>query len=153
MVTSQIQSISTQTSRRQQLPKLGGFPFFAILGILMICDILGVVMNLLITAGLGLSATVIGAIPGIPLAVIGYAGQLVIDVNAFLITFMYYWYNKVPLMETKKLATIGVSVIMEVMPFSSILPMMTTSFFVVVTIENLRRKSAIVDAIAGKAIR
>lgn len=143
-------SVSPQNNQSaKQLPKLGGFPFIAILGILIICDILNVVMDLLITAGLGLSATLIGAIPGIPLAVIGYAGQLVINLNAFLITFMYYWYHKVPLLETKKLATIGVSAIMEIMPYTSILPMTTISFFVVVNIENIRRKSGIIGVVTG----
>lgn len=144
---------SSVQNKGQQLPKLGGFPFFAVLGILLICDTLDVVMDLLITAGLGLSATVVGAIPGIPLAIIGYAGQLVVNFNAFLITFIYYWYHKVPIMETKKLATIGMGAIMELMPFTSILPMTTISFFVVVSIENVRRKSGIIGAIAGKAIR
>ena len=152
MATPQSQQTLRKISPVSKLPKLGGFAFFAIHALMIFADIMSVVMELFIAAGLGLTATLVGSIVGIPLAVIGYGGQFIVDVNAFLIAFLYYWWNHVPLMETRKLATIGVSAIIKVLPIIGGLPTATISFLVVVFIENARRRSGAIGALAGKAL-
>src|SRR3989344_9247750 len=139
-------------SQTQSQEKLGGVFWWLMLGLMGFSDIGTALCNILVTVGLSLTATVVGSIIGIPLAVLGYGASLLISLNAFMFSMGYYWTNKVPLLEARKLATLGVSVIIKGIPYGNLLPTLTISFVVVTLMENAKRGSGIIGAVAKKVV-
>jgi hypothetical protein len=140
----------------EQPQKLGGVFWWLMLGLMVISDVGCALSNLLIAGGTALTATALGAPVGIPLAILGWIGSSFLTFNAFMFSTGYYFMNKVPLMEARKLSTMGVSVIMKLIPFINILPTITISFIVVTMLENAKRGRGLlggtVGAIAQKAM-
>jgi hypothetical protein len=97
---------------------------------------------------LGLGAPV--AIPlGFSIAAVGWAGGALLSLNAFMFSTGYYLYNKVPLGEARKLATIGVSAIIKLIPMINMFPTLTISFIAVTVMENMKRGKGIFGGVVG----
>ncbi|MDO8520790.1 MAG: hypothetical protein Q7S52_01615 [bacterium] len=145
-------SAQEQAGESAGLPKLGGVAWWLMLGLMIGSDIGSVLCGLLVTAGIGLSAALVTAPIGIPLAVVGWAAGVLVSFNAFMFSMGYYLFNKVPLMGARKLATMGVSAIIELIPMVSMLPMLTIAFLIITITENMKRGSGIVGKLAQKVI-
>lgn len=130
------------------LPKLGGVFWWLLLGLMIASDIGSIVCDLIIAGGTALTATAVGSVVGIPLAIVGWVGGVFLAFNAFMFSTGYYLLNNVPLMEARKLATMGVSAIIKLIPMVNLLPTLTISFIVVTIMENTKRKGGIVGKIA-----
>ncbi len=139
---------------------LGGVTWWLILGFMIISDIGSVLCNLIVTTGVtiaaaGTAATLgLGAIIAIPLGVsisgVGWLAGFIVSLNAFMFSMGYYFFNGVPLMGVRKVATVGVSAIIELLPWVSALPMLTISFLIITITENMKRGKGIMGGVAGK---
>ena len=138
---AQRSSVATQPQGGGQ-KALGGFTWWLLLAL----------CNVLVTAGIGLTATVAGSIVGIPLAAFAWIVGVLVSFNAFMFAMGYYLFNKVPLMGARKLATQGISIIIELIPLVSVLPMMTISFLIITITENLKRGKGMFGGVAGKVV-
>ena len=126
-----------QAEESAGLPKLGGVAWWLILGALATIDLVGLALSLGLTSlGVGISATVVGIVIGIPLAMLGWAGSLFLTVNALALTIGYLVANKVPLLGARKLAIWGTSVIIEAIPILSALPTAALSFVIITVTER-----------------
>ena len=139
-----------QEGESEGLPKLGGVAWWLLLGLMILSDIGSVISNLLVTAGIGLAGAVVTAPIGIPLVVVGWIAGVLISFNAFMFSMGYYLFNEVPLMGVRKLATMGVSAIIELIPWVNILPMLTISFLIITITENVKRGHGILGGVVGK---
>ena len=140
--------------------KLGGVYWWLLLGLMIMSDIGSVFCQLLVTAGLGIAGSTgiitlgIGAALGFGIAAAGWAAGALVSFNAFMFAMGYYFFNKVSLMGARKLATIGASAIIELLPLIGLLPMLTISFLVITFVENAKRGAGggIIGTVAKKAL-
>jgi hypothetical protein len=119
---------------------------------MLFSDLICIIAAILVSAGMGLTATVAGAVVGIPLAAFAHGVSLLTSFNAFMFSTGYYLYHRVPLMEGRKLATWGVSAIMKVFPYSNLFPTLTFSFVLITFMENAKRGSGIIGKVAQTAV-
>jgi len=144
--------MATQEEAPQQPQKLGGIFWWLLLGLMIVSDIGCIIGNLLITGGLALTATAIGAVVGLPLAILGQAMSMFLSFNAFMFSTGYYVMNKVPLLEGRKIATMSVSAIIKLTPYVNLIPALTISFVAVTFMENAKRGSGIIGAVVRQTV-
>lgn len=140
---------------------LGGIAWWLLLGLMIMSDLASVICSFLVTLGLGIAgagtASIIAAIAALPLgggiALVGFLAGLFVTFNAYMFASGYFIFNHVPLMDAKKLATMSISAIIEMVPILSVLPMLTISFVAVTILENLKRGKGIVGGTAGKVVK
>lgn len=134
--------------------KLGGIFWWLILGCLIMIDTASVILSLVVEGiGVGVSMTVVGIVIGIPLALLGWAGGIFLTANALLLSIIYFLQNKVPLLQARKLATIGTSALIEAVPILSALPTASLSFIVVTLFENMKRGKGALGGITGTIVQ
>lgn len=130
--------------------KIGGMVWWLLLGMFVFFDLMSILLNILIAVGTGLSATVVGAVVGIPLAILAEGGDIFLIFTALLISNTFFWLNGVSLLGVKKLVTMFMSVIIEFIPIVSILPSASISFILITMFENSERKGGVLSALARK---
>ena len=151
-----------QDTESGKLPKLGGIYWWLLLGLMIASDIVSALANLLVLLGLGIAGEGsivtlgIGAIVALPvgfsIAAMGWVVGVLVSFNAFMFSTGYYLFNKVSLLGARKLATMGVSVIIEFIPSANALPMLTIAFLIITFTENAKRGSSILGSVVQGAI-
>ena len=146
----------------QALKKLGGFFWWFLLGFMVMCDLIGILGSAIVS--LGMAAAAAGTVAtfglasalvlpvGFSVAAVGWLLGVFFTFNAFILSTGFYRVNNVPILEARKLATIGLSVIIEAVPYANILPMITISFVLITLMENAKRGGGIIGAVAQKTI-
>lgn len=102
--------------------------FWLVAGIEAAKDSLDVVWDTLIGVGIGLTATAVGAVAGIPIAVFALGMSWFISFTVFIITMVYFVYTKQSVV--LRLVIISISTIIGMIPVLKILPEATAGFFV-----------------------
>lgn len=165
---TQVGSLAARTQRRMrgaqqdsvvvEVPKekLGGFYFWFVAGIAMIKDIVvDPVMGFLVTAGLGVSTTIVGSVIGLPLAGMAWLIKILYLVMFFMAA-SFYFMNHGGVHEslrTVKLIIWVLGGITAVIPVVSSLPEATFMFFSVAYLENKMRSSETVSEIVHTTMR
>jgi hypothetical protein len=100
--------------------------FFLVLGLAIIKDLVDLMSHALSALGMGLSATVLGAVVGIPLVVISWVVSFVFGlfVNGLIAAYFFSTGQGV----SRRLAVQSIGFIMEMVPFVSLLPLTTATF-------------------------
>gem|GEM_PF-4798877 len=124
--------------------------FWLVGGIEISKDLLDLVWGLLESLGVGLSATGVGAVVGIPISFFAIGMSWLVSLTVFIITMVYFIYTKQSVL--LRLVIISISTIIGMIPGLNILPDATIGFFVaafVGTIAKVGKK--IIGGVAGGA--
>lgn len=130
--------------------KLGGVFFWMTAGLAILKDLVVDPLALAGQAtGLAMSATVIGAVAGIPLWLVSWGGKIFFGLTVTLICYVYFWTHG-GLHGSAKIKRLGVLILCfmtSLIPLAELLPEATFLFFFVATVENtIRRDNLIAHA-------
>lgn len=102
--------------------------FWLVAGIEIAKDLLDLIWDALDAVGVGLSATVVGSVVGIPISVFSIGMSWLMSLTVFIITMVYFVYTRQSVM--LRLVIISISTIIGMIPMLNILPDATAGFFV-----------------------
>jgi hypothetical protein len=115
-------------------------------GIVLILDLVSILCELILLAGVGISATGVGAIVGLPLAGVAWLIQALAGTTATVVSVSYFWINKVRMTPTKILLH-GMAFILNKVPILSFIPMNTIAFVATTLEENSKRKGGLIGGV------
>ena len=124
--------------------------FWLVAGIEIGKDLLDPVWDAIAAAGIGLTATVVGSVVGIPLSVFAIGMSWLVSLTVFIITMVYFIYTKQSIL--LRLVIISISTIIGMIPALNILPDATIGFFVAAFAGAIAKMgNKLVGGIAGGA--
>lgn len=124
--------------------------FWLVAGIEIGKDLLDPVWDALIAAGVGMTATVVGSVIGIPLSVFAMGMSWLVSLTVFVITMVYFIYTKQSVL--LRLVIISISTIIGMIPALNILPDATIGFFAAAFVGAISKiGSKLVGGITGGA--
>lgn len=122
------------------------FAFFFVVGLAIMKDIVvDPALDLLFSGGLALTATVAGAVLGLPLAIIALVGKLAMSGMFLACAGLYFWMHGgvSSARTTSRFMLMGVGTLAESFPVLSILPITTLTFVGVVMLQHAADRSPI----------
>jgi hypothetical protein len=132
---------------------LGGFMFWFVLGIAIIKDIaIDPLCEILITGGLGASATAIGTVVGVPMIVIGWVIKCVTLATFYILATLYFSVNGGihTSIRVARLILWGLGGIGEFLPVVGMLPLTAVVFSATAFLENrARSREGVTGEISG----
>ena len=133
----------------QKKKTIFGLAFWLILCVCILKDAVDVLCALLEAAGVGLSATVVGSVAGIPIAGVAFILDLINSLITNMILFAYFYLRGDR--SASKLITRGLSMLVDMIPGLDILPMTTAMFVIVHLAERFSPESLnVLSAASGK---
>jgi phosphatidylglycerophosphate synthase len=141
---------SVESFERDSPPpqKLGGIFFWMTVGIALFKDlVIDPFSDLLIAAGMGISATVVGAVVGIPLAVFVWLIAFGSTCTVWLLMQAYFHTHGGvhPSAKMKRFAAWILAVFIGMIPFLKQLPETTVLFFILAWLENTIRNNRLLS--------
>ncbi len=124
--------------------------FWLVAGVGIAKDLLDIVWSAVEALGVALTATVVGAVVGIPISFFAIGLSWMVSLTVFIITMVYFVYTKQSVM--LRLVIMSISTIIGMIPIFKILPEATIGFFVgafVATIAKTGKK--IIGGVTGGA--
>lgn len=120
--------------------KLNLLFFFLVLGLAFIKDIIDLVCMGLIALGMGLTATLLGAVVGIPIAVVAWIISFIFGlfINFTITAYFFSTGQGVG----RRLAIQSVGFIIELVPYVNLLPLTTITFLIASLTGNVMRAAS-----------
>jgi hypothetical protein len=146
----------TAESAKQMAVKGGMVLFWLVAGIAIIKDIIDIFSVLLDLVGLGLTATAVGAVVGVPLAVLS---EIIDKISGLLIDFtIVAYFGYIGGGFALRLVIMSVGAIIDAVPGLDVLPLTTVSFFAAYLLGRTIKKatetqSSSISSAAGKVAR
>ncbi len=102
--------------------------FFLVLGLAITKDLIDIISHALIAVGMGLTATMLGAVVGIPLVAVSWVVTFVFGlfVNFTIAAYFFSTGHGIG----RRLAIQSIGFIMELVPYVSLLPLTTITFVI-----------------------
>lgn len=125
--------------------------FWLVAGIEIAKDVLDILWAALEGLGVGLTATILGSVVGIPLIVLAVGAGWMVSLLVFIITMTYFFYTKQSVL--LRLVIISISTIIGMIPALDIIPEATVGFFIATFASQIVKVAkVVVGGVAGKVL-